>query len=301
MLLREISGGSTADNADAAKQALVLATMELYAPVLRFAQFYSAPGNADAPRKADTTSGGTNRAIDDDYPENNVTPDFGSVTLAIFGDEVRTDRAHVRRGETIEQVRVRSIESFAKNLGKNLQYQIFNGNATTNALQMNGILTLATKSSQLISFGSVCNTSTTAVQLAYAIKNACLDISGGAEFIAMPQGVLSTLSANVTSLVTYAPNALGGFIPSIDGIPIVISGKDSQGNDTLPWSSGNNGKIVIGRFGEKADITLMTNIGLEVKNLGLVGVHYTDSVELDAGLTILDDNAVRIIKDITYA
>ncbi|MFN6991808.1 MAG: hypothetical protein ACK4MM_03680, partial [Fervidobacterium sp.] len=53
------------------------------------------------------------------------------------------------------------------------------------------------------------------------------------------------------------------------------------------------------RFGEKENLCFATNsYGIEVKDLGLVGVHYTYSVDFDLDLVLLNDRAVAKLEGI---
>ena len=45
-------------------------------------------------------------------------------------------------------------------------------------------------------------------------------------------------------------------------------------------------------------MSVATNIGVEVKDLGLVGVHYVHSVEFDADLVLLNDLSVARLEGI---
>jgi hypothetical protein len=130
MKLREISNNDT----------LTLSALEELmkkSALLQLAEFYSMTGNADNKRKAATATGGEFRALDSNYADNHITPQFASVALKIFGGLVQVDRAHERRGADIGSVRATELMNFVKNLAKNFNDKFFNG--VISATSFNGL------------------------------------------------------------------------------------------------------------------------------------------------------------------
>jgi len=89
-------------------------------------------------------------------------------------------------------------------------------------------------------------------------------------------------------------------------VPVRPAGYDRNGNRVLPHTetvgtSNNCTSLYAVRFGEKADVTMATNVGVEVSDLGIVGVHYTHNVDFDADLSILNDKAAARLEGIIIA
>lgn len=296
MKLWELPGsinGEAAENP--AIRSLVFEAMRANAPILEYAEFYQVTGNSDSPRKAVSASGGQVRTINDTYPDNKIDPSFGSVTLVTFGDIVQTDIANHRRGIDVNGARLNDVLAFAKNMGKNLQYNLVN-NTTWNGFLKSGFIPTA----RVTSFSSDLSTDAKRKNLVMLIKEQMADV-GNPDCVIMDVAVLSEISGLAMEYVKYGPNNLGGFIPSIDGVPIVLSGYNSSGTKTLPATTGtgsNATKIIVARFGEKSDLTLATSVGLQVKDLGLVGTAYETLVELDIDAALLDNTAVAVIDEI---
>jgi hypothetical protein len=113
-------------------------------------------------------------------------------------------------------------------------------------------------------------------------------------------GRLNTLARE---FVTYKANEFGILIPYYREIPIVDSGIDKAGADIITntetlGTSTDCTSIYAVRFGERSNLTIATNIGLEIADLGLVGNFYTHSVELDADLGLCDDTAIARLEGI---
>lgn len=301
MKLFALLGSSESGQENAAHRSLILANMRAYAPMLEVAEFYTMVGNADTPRKPATATGGKVRNLDQDYAENTVTPQFGAVALKIFGDKIQVDMAHVRRGQDLASLRLLEIENFAKNLALNFQYGIFNFDKDNDG-EFDGILAQVTSAME-IPLNTAINTDALRKGLIKKIMAACDDIPGGPTFIAMDSNIRNELAALQTEYIKYAPANFGSnLVPTINGIPIIIAGKNAAGTPALPFISGDTtGRVVVGRFGEQSDITLATNVGIEVKDLGLQGVHWTTQVDFDVDLAILNPNSVRVITGIISA
>jgi len=307
MLINEISANDTLTQA-------VVKRMIAGSTVLEYAQFYSISGNADYARKAPTASGGQFRALDNDYPANQITPQFANPALKILGDKVEVDRAHERRGADVAGVRAMELLNFAKNLGKQFQNYFFNGDSAVDAKQFDGlaktvpsgqVLTAATNGLQVVRGNS--DSAKAAQQQFLELLDELIEmVDGGAEVLFMDGKTWSRLNSIAREFITYQENNFGRKIPFYNNIPIRPTGYDKDGNRVITHSetvgtSTNCTSIYAVRFGEKADLTLVTNVGVEVKDLGLVGVHYTHSVELDTDLALLNPKAVARLQGIIVA
>lgn len=229
--------------------------------------------------------------------------------LRILGDKVEVDRAHERRGLDIASVRARELLNFGQNLGKQFQKYFFNGSGSGNEFQG---LKLKIPTSQKITpaangisvpLGND-NTAKTAQQNFLELINDLIrKVDGGAQVLYMNAKALSRLTTIAREFIQWLPNTFGTIIPYYNGIPLRDAGYDKDGNYVIPQdetcgTSNDCTSIYAVRFGEGADLSIATNVGLEVKDLGLVGVHYTHSVEFDVDLVLLNDLAVARLEGI---
>ncbi len=279
--------------------------------VLGMAEFYQMTGNADYTRKKSAASGGQFRSVNNDYPDNQVDPTFANPTLKIFGDKVQTDRAHERRGSDIASVRASDLLSFAYALGKEFQATFFNGDPQASPAQFAGLkeITPATQvitpaaNGLAVALGNTDSAKKTQQQFLEALDALIQSIDGGAQAISMDGTLLSRLSSIARDQVRFDINEFGQQVAFYNGIPILVAGFDKAGNKILPFNEtvGTNTdctSVYAFRFGEKEDLSFATNVGVEVKDLGLVGVHYTYAVDFDLDLVLLNDKAVARLEGI---
>lgn len=271
--------------------------------LLQLAEFYQMTGNADNKRKAASASGGSFRALDNNYASNQITPAFASVVLKIFGGHVQVDRAHERRGADIGSVRATELVNFVKNLAKNFNDKFFNG--VISATEFNGLKAIMPAGQKLApatdGFQVLAGNDNTARKSQQAfveyIHYLISKLDGGAGALFMNGAVLARLTTIANEHIVRTPNEFGVLIPYFDGIPLINPGYNASGTEILPSTEtcGTNAattSIYAVSFGESSNLSIASNKGLEVVDLGLVGVHYTHSVELDADLALLNDKAV---------
>ena len=136
-----------------------------------------------------------------------------------------------------------------------------------------------------------------------AINQLIQKVDGGAQALFMNAFVLSRLTTIAREFIQWQPNTFGMLVPYYNGVPLRDAGYDKTGDLVIPNDEtvGNNNdctSVYAVRFGEAGDLSIATNVGVEVKDLGLVGVHYTHSVEFDADLVLLNDLAVARLEGI---
>lgn len=279
--------------------------------VLGLAEFYPMVGNADYTRKASSASGGQFREINSNYPNNQVNPQFANPTLKIFGDQVQTDRAHERRGSDIASVRASDLLTFAYALGKEFQNAFFNGDTTVDAKQFSGLKKIvpagqiieAGTDGLAVTLGNATAEKKTQQQFLELLDSLVQSIDGGAQALCMDGQLLSRLSTIARDQVSFQLNEFGQQVAFYNGIPILSAGFDKNGSKILPFSeiqgvNNDTTSVYAFRFGEKEDLSFATNVGVEVKDLGLVGVHYTYSVDFDLDLVLLNNRAAARLKGI---
>jgi hypothetical protein len=200
--------------------------------------------------------------------------------------------------------------SFAKNLGKQFQNYFINGDADADVKQFNGLKKIMPAGQKItaanngfsVPLGNS-DANKTAQQQFVELINSMIDrVDGGAQALGMDGKTLDRLTS--IAPVTWAVNEFGTRIAYFNNLPILTMGYDKDGNRILPHteSVGNSGNVCTSiygfRFGEASDLSIATNVGVEVKDLGLVGVHYTHSVDFDLDLVLLNDKSVARLEGI---
>ncbi len=293
------------------KTTAFIRNMKKYSTILDYAEFYQIVGNSDNPRKKASASGGQFRAVNDSWSVNVVNPSFGTVNLKIFGDQVSVDKAHERRAFDIRSERTRQLINFAEEFGKNFQYEFFNAKANTNPKSWNGLASLIPSSQVLVA-----NTDGLVVQAGNSdqaalskqlflekLRRLITMVDGGAQVLYMNEDVWTRLTTIAAEYINWQENEFGTMIPYFGGVPIRPGGYNSNGNLVIPanepFGEFNNATTIYAiRFGEKKDLTIATSNGLNVNDLGEVGNHYVDNVELDGDLCLLNNRAVAALKGI---
>ncbi len=277
--------------------------------ILAIAEFYTIVGNADYKRKVSSASGGKFRTINNDYADNQVNPTYANPTLVIFGDKVQVDRAHERRGSDIPSVRAADLLQFARDLGKTFQDKFFNGNRDIDPKEFSGlkkIMPIGQKITPaangiLVPLGNS-DANKAAQQTFLEFLDALIgSVDGGAQALSMDADTLSRLTRIAEGQVQWLKDDFGNPLAYYNNIPILPSGYDKDGNKIIGHTetvgtSSDCTSIYAFRFGEGTDLSFATNIGVEVKDLGLVGVHYTHSVDFDLDLTLLNDKSIARLE-----
>jgi hypothetical protein len=293
-------------------------------PLAPYLEFYPVRGNADTPRVMDAfLAPGTTRALGADYTPKSNTPGFGSVTLRMYGDKIQTDMAYERRGYDIGSQRALDLRNVSAGFGRFLMDALvnhtganLNGNATTKGLKQ-----LSADNSRDVVFDDSSNggtfpagnDSTSVKQQAKMIElliAAANDILGGPTLILCNQWFLARLSTvgrnyMATQQVTdiYTGNNLT--VPTFGNIPIVVSGYAADFStevitktETQGTSTGSCTSVYMVRYGEQRDVTVATNRGIDVKDLGLIGSQYQSTIEIDMDQVCLSAKAIKRIKGI---
>ncbi len=317
-LLRAISSPDGDANVDGSSLAsLALAAMETEAPILKYVEFYSMTGNADKITSPATVAGGSSRGLNDDYTPVVTSVADVDLSLRIMGDKIQTDQALSRRGFTIQDERVRQLESFAKGLGRYFTDQMVNG--TGDDSEITGLTALITGTQRIkyggnngetVTLGNSDTAKSKQQKFLEALDNLILAITGGAQLVLMNSYWLARIKAiarEYVSISTIEAFGVKSEILMYNNVPILNSGyaKDNSSlvipiTETL-GSSTDCSSIYALRFGEKENLTFATNKGLQVKNLGLVGVHYTTSVEMDVEQCLVDVKAAARLEGLRLA
>ena len=300
-------------SSDSVTQSVVKKMIE-NSTALLFAEFYSMFGNAEYARKVASASGGQFRPLDADYPDNVTSPVFASPALKILGDHVQIDQAHERRGYDIGSVRASELLNFASNLGKQFQNYFFNGDSGTSTEEFDGIKKLisanqiitAATNGHTVSNGNTDTAKAGQQKFIELIEQLIESIDGGAQALFMDGKTLSRLSSIAREFFTIHINEYGRPVRYFNDIPVLNAGYDKSGNRVIPHTevcgtSNLTTSIYAIRFGEKSNVSIATNIGVDVKDLGLVANNYVHKVELDAAPIVLNEKAIARLKGIIIA
>jgi len=317
MLLNQISRGSAVDTPQAL-QSLAVSEFISQFPLANYLQFYSITGNADTPRKVDANlSAGDTRTIGTDYTAKSNTPGFGAIALKIYGDKVKTDIAYVRRGIDIGSQRALDLSNFSRSLGRYFMNAIINDELS--AEKFSGLKEQATALSRKEvysapnggSFPSGNGNTEVKAQMAFLewLDSQIEDIMGGPQvilangaFIARLESVGKNFVQTNTAQDIYGVNQV---VKSYKGIPLINAGFQANATGLVIPSSETEGtstnactSVYLLRFGEMQDVTFATNVGLDVKDLGLVGTEYITMVEFDVDMAVLNDKAFKRLAGI---
>lgn len=304
MKLREISSHDTVTQQ-------VIKQMTKYAGILEYAEFYRMTGNADHLRKNASASGGRFRALDNDYPENTTAPVYITPALKILGDKVMVDAAHERRGTDVSSIRAAELLNFASNLGKQFQNYFINGNSGSDANAFDGLKIQVTGSQKItadtnglsVDLGNSDTAKKRQQNFLELLDDLISRVDGGAELLMMDAKTLSRLSSIAADMVTVNVDEFGKPVSMFNGVPVLSAGFDRNGAKILPHTetvgTGTTcTSIYAVRFGERSDLTLPSNTGVEVKDLGRQGVHYIHSVEFDTALALANSKAAARLEGI---
>ena len=316
MKINQISKGSSVDTPQAL-QTLAVSEFVSQFPLANFIEFYQITGNADTPRKVDAgITAGDTRTIGTDYTAKLNTPGFGAIALKIYGDKVKTDIAYQRRGIDIGSQRAMDLANFSRSLGRYFMNAIINDELGVETFS--GIKEQATALSRKIVYSSDNggslpsgngNTEVKA-QMAFLetldsqiedVMNGPMVILANGAFIARLESIGKNFVNTSIAQDIYGTNQV---VKSYKGIPLVNAGfkADASGlvipNNEVEGTSSDCTSIYLLRFGEMQDVTFATNVGLDIKDLGLVGTEYITMVEFDVDMAVLNDKAFKRIAGI---
>ncbi len=279
-------------------------------PILAHFEFFPIVGNASYERKASSITGGTTRTVNNDYTGDTAAPTYDNPTLKIFGDKIKVDTAYERRGMDIPSYRASELLTFSENIGKNLAEMIFNGDASVTAAEFSGIKKLI-PDAQLLTpnengfFLPAGNDAASKLIQAEFLENLDLliDMVGDPEFIGLDGKTIARISRIAEQMVRYEKNQFGQPVAYYNDIPMIPTRYDGSGNRIIGHAEtcGSNDdctSIYAVRPGERRDLSMVTNVGLQVKDLGIVGVQYVHLVDMDVTMSLLNDKAVARMEGI---
>lgn len=312
MKLSQLSAQSASSTPEL--RSLALSAFESEAPLFRYAEWYKMTGNADTFTTNATALGGQTRTVNNDYSPVTSSVNETTVSLKILGDVIRTDQAFERRGFTTTSERARQLESFSRSLGRFCTDQFINGDGSGSTLV--GVKELI-PSGQIISMGT--NGDTVPLgnsdankqkqqQFLEKLDELIGSVYGNASVIMMNYKMIARLRAIAREYINVQTvnDAFGSqqVFDSYMGVPIISSGvaKDGVtqviGNEETVGTNDDCTSIYAIRFGEKENLSIATNNGLQVYDRGIVGVYYVTTVELDAAIALVHSKSIAQLEGI---
>lgn len=316
MLLNQFGGGTASQQNNTALRDVVLTNMYSTAKILNYLQFYPMVGNSDKRRKSEGMANtGQTRSVDESYTAKTLTPAFADLSLKILGDEVKTDISHLRRGENLTEVRLAQLEEFGKNLGLFFNEQFMNGDGTGENIHGIDSLVPAGRVKKFIgNDGGTVPVGTTSaekksqLQFLKAMTELGGMVKGGPDVYIMNLNMVATLYGIGMNYVqkTTVQDVFGNQVELafFGGKPILDIGytKDGSGliipNNKTVGTSSDCTSIYAVKFGQGIDLSAATNVGIDVIDKGLEGVHYVTMVDFDCDLGLFDDRAIARLDGI---
>jgi hypothetical protein len=316
MLLADVSAPDGQSGENPAMRTLALQHLVEEAPLFSVAQFYSTTGNSDTKKKdTEVNSFGHNRNLGSSYSGVTGTPDEVSVTLRTVGDVLKTDIGYERRfpGKSVASERARQIQRAAKSLGRRMTDDFINGNGSGG--NVSGILSIATNDNIVyldetlteVQLG-IDNAAKKSQQKFLRLIDTCIDrCAGMPDALFMSAKSISYLKAIGREYLTVS--AVQGVFQNqelitYNGVRIINAGYAADNTTQVISDAGYSERfleteddmslIVAVKFGEEENLTLPTNNGLNVKDLGIVGTNYTTLMELDWGVMLLHPKALQV-------
>jgi hypothetical protein len=314
--------GQVSDQTSEAIRALAVQEFLGASDVLPLIETYQIDGNADSPRKVDSsmTVGGT-RALQGDFSAAATnTPGFANVSLAIYGGPVKTDAAFERRGKaTLGSQRAKDLQKAAQSLGRYVTNAIFNhdGSSISGNPSMHGLAKMSLDNSRDVTFDPTGdgtlptgNDNATRKKHQYFIEfvqAAIEDMAGAGQLVIFANGNLKARLASIGRewMTTVKATDIFGNTKNIDAfadVPI-INPKYAADNSTLilpnnETVSARTGccSLYLAILGEEQDVTFATNVGLHVIDNGKIGSQYQTTMELDIDGVCLNPKAIKRIK-----
>lgn len=274
-----------------------------------YLHFYPFTGNSDKPRKRSSQfTAGNTRTVNTDYITKERQPLFGDVSLKIYGDAVKTDLANERRGNDIGSQRLQDLEDFCQSLAWYFMDAVINHDTATDSKHITGLkaqaedlarnTVLGTGNGLALPAGATDADKAAQIVFLERLDKELMKIRGGATCIISNASFISRLEsiAKQHLRVDNIQNVYGEAqrVTTYKGVPLVDAGYKNDGDgwvipeDETVGASSDCTSLYLVRFGERRDVTVGTNVGLDVKDQGVVSTKMQTLVEFDVDLTVLD-------------
>jgi hypothetical protein len=136
-------------------------------------------------------------------------------------------------------------------------------------------------------------------------------IDGGPDVLLMNGAMIARLGtvgrAFISTTLVQDVYSIQHSVTNYKGIPIVNAGYKANNSGLVIPSDETEGNksdctsIYLIKFGEAQDVSMATNVGMDVRDLGVVGTAYNTLFEFDIDLAILNSKAVSRLSGIRIA
>ncbi len=295
--------------------AVALTGIQETCPILEDAEFYTRSGPSDQVKKA---GGGSTAGIFRSQNEaNNPTPRANTYVTApkkIISFDAQADVILEDRNESPEEELADQTRLEARDAGYILQEKFFEGDDAVDAEEFDGVRVLtpagnveAPAAKIVLPLGG--DAQKQAQQEAIeTIINFFSAIPGGATHAYMNVLMRNRLLVVAKALGFYrqTKDELGNVVDRIGNTIIRSAGYAKSGADILPFTEtvGTDtatSSIFACRWSERADLTVLTSVGLRGRFAGQSGNLITNNVNLDAALVLQDNNSLHQRKGFALA
>ena len=295
MLLRQISPND-------AITLLVLAGLGKSAPILQDVQFYAKPGAADSlKRKRTGTTNAIFRSVNDSNVATPPTNVYDPVAKKIISfdakvDVVLEDRNEDTNTELAEQTRLE-----AESAGYTLQEKIFEGSSANDPEEFDGIRAMVNVAWKKTTGGngivvpvgnSDANVGAQQVFVEQLLKFLAM-VRGGAQYVYMNEYLKIRLISVAKNLGYYrqTKDELGNLVDQIGNTTLRGAGYKEDGTPLLPFTetvgaANNCSSMFAVRFGERADFTALTSVGIKARYSGQIGNFIINNVNMDMAFAL---------------
>ncbi len=293
---------------DTAKKTLMLKAFREEHPIFELLEFISIVGRADTKQKKSAAQGGRTRTINNGFPNNVIDPAFANIALKIYGDEIRTDKAHDRSAEGLSSSQhLTDLEEFGHSLARMIVDDFINGDTGSSVEQFDGLKaqTPAGNTNTLKADNDtdglllLPGNSDAAVKSQHKLAEAlgAAIQHSKANFGLANADIIERSKLMIPKL--WTTKTVGSHeVDFYRGVPIFSSGWNSdESEDILPFSetvgaTDDCSSVYVGKL-SKRDLALATTIGLDVSKTREDGNFIVTDTELDIDLVRLSNKCVE--------
>lgn len=294
--------------------------IETTCPILQDAEFYTRAGDSDRVKKAG--DGSTSDIFRSQNAGNNPTPrsnTYDDVSKKIVSFDAQADVILEDRNESPEEELADQTYLEARDAGYVLQEKFFEGDSGVDAEEFDGKRAIVPAANVetpddkiVLPLGG--DAQKQAQQEAMeAIINFFSRVPGGASHAYMNFLMRNRLLVVAKNLGFYrqTKDELGNVVDRVGDTIIRAAGYKKDGTPNLPFTESftdsgatthtNTSSIFACRWAERADLSVLTSVGLKGRYAGQSGNLITNNVNMDAALVLQDDNALHQHKGFALA
>lgn len=275
------------------------------APLLSMMPIEEAPrGRADYVRPV-YLGGSSTRSINEGYTRSEAKFEQVSFFTKIRGGEVEVDTALVAMGGPEARARTEEMKAIA--IAHQLDYDIINGDESTNPEVFNGLKTLLSGTGQVIENDASSTGAALSLKKLQEAVMSCVNPT----HIAMSRAVFLNLEASTrvtgtAGYLNYSRNEFGVMVPTFAGLPILITDPTGHTNPSVTGFSEPNtttSVYVMNLSGDGRGPRLIQMGNMRVTDLGEVddAPVFRTRLEWFVGLALPDPRSVVRLTEVTNA